>query len=102
MEKTQLQKIVREIPDIIADLFSKRNKKRIQQIGDHVISMQEGFEEIIDDGRGAAELILEMFIDIFNKEGIEIPRSRYLARLAEALSQGVTFGDRLESDPARF
>lgn len=33
---------------------------------------------------------------------IEIPRSRYLARLAEALSQGVTFGDRLESDPARF
>lgn len=30
---------------------------------------------------------------------IEIPRSEYLARLAEALAADVTFGDRLESDP---
>ena len=33
---------------------------------------------------------------------IEIPRRQYLARLVEALAQPVGFGDRLESDPARF
>lgn len=33
---------------------------------------------------------------------IEIPRRRYLARLAKALAQPVRFGRRLESEPARF
>jgi len=33
---------------------------------------------------------------------VEIPRSRYLARLGEALAQPVSFGDRLESDPTGF
>jgi len=33
---------------------------------------------------------------------IEISRRRYLARLAEALSQPVTFGNRLESAPAQI